>query len=193
MVGPPASLMTWGPAEDKAQPCHHMHRWPHMHTHKHILCTYTHTWSSTVSQSSPEHLTPASSKCKQLWIPHPPLRHCPTLVSVLDIVQPDRLIGAISSKVGIGKGNWGPREAQLTAYHLGILYSPEVITHRPPGVVVVHLHPPLQRGGASHQPDLHIDHWSGCVWKKKKKTGRSRMVKEVGKRSREKYKEKGKG
>eukprot|EP00731_Ephydatia_muelleri_P013605 Em0007g915a len=33
-------------------------------------------------RSSPEDLTPASSKCTQLWIPHPPLRHCPTLVSV---------------------------------------------------------------------------------------------------------------
>ena len=95
------------------------------------------------------------------------LSHVGLCTKAVDIVQPDGLIGATSSKVGIGKGNRGPREVQLTAYHLGILYSPEVITHRPPGVVVVHLHPPLQRGGASHQPDLHIDHWSGCVWKKK--------------------------
>ena len=40
----------------------------HVRTHAH-----THSWSSTTSYSSPEHLPPVSSKCKQLWTPHPPL------------------------------------------------------------------------------------------------------------------------
>eukprot|EP00731_Ephydatia_muelleri_P033538 Em0031g46a len=57
------------------------------------------------------------------------LSHIRLCTKAVDTVQPDGLIGATSSKVGIGKGNCGPREAQLTAYHLGILYSPEVITH----------------------------------------------------------------
>ena len=142
----------------------------HMWAHMHILCT--HIWSSTCDKAhqntSLQHL-PSAHSCGY------PILHSGT-VPRWSLYQgswhrpADGLIGATSSKVGIGKGNWGPREAQLTAYHLGILYSPEVITHGTLG----NLHPPLQSSGASHQPDLHIDHWSGCVWKKKKSTGRSK-------------------
>ena len=167
----------------------------HAHTHAYIYCAHIYTHRilyhvtkltriphSRIFQVHTVVDTPSSTQA---------LSHVGLCTKAVDIIQPDGLIGATSSKVGIGKGNCGPREAQLMAYHLGILYSPEVITHGPPGVFVVHS-PPEGRCLPPAWPAHCSLEWLCLEEEKKVKGSRSRMVKEEGKGQGRYLKERGK-
>ena len=124
------------------------------------------------------HLTPASSICAQLWVPSGCAGQSISLVSVprhwtlsnqicpAPLVKPevramapeccqcnssDTSIIYIYDTLLDNKITCG-RESQLSAGHLSIRSTPEVITHCAPDIVVAYLHTSLS-GGASLESD----------------------------------------
>ena len=76
---------------------------------------------------------------------------CSLSSNTLDIVQPD-----LTNTIGEASGQSNSTccgETQLSAHHLSISNTPEVITHCAPDIVVADLHTPLIRSGSTLKSD----------------------------------------